>query len=79
MGNDFKTRNLKIVSRPGADCIDVPKINLAGKWLNDAGFTIGNSVEVKVTANCITIRRTKQPSTVNPAIVLRSASNDGIL
>jgi len=67
MGIDFKTRKLKVVPRPGADCIDVPKINLAGKWLNDAGFAIGNPVEVKVTANCITIRRAKQPPTVTPA------------
>ncbi len=33
----------------------VPKINLAGGWLRNAGFEIGKSVKVEVTANKIVI------------------------
>ncbi len=33
----------------------VPKINLSGDWLQNAGFEIGKSVKVEVKANKIII------------------------
>lgn len=38
----------------------VPSIILSGKWLLEAGFQIGEYIEITVYENCFIIRKSKQ-------------------
>lgn len=82
MKND-KTRKLTVTYEsqqrpPWSYYVQVPRIHLSGKWLLEAGFDVGDKVEVIVTANCLTVRKIKQPLTVNPSMTIRAFSGQGI-
>ncbi len=51
-------RQLKIYYRLNKDCTAVPLILLSGKWLEEQGFTVGDSIEVSVEGNEIVIAKT---------------------
>ena len=44
---NMKNRNLKVSAMSGYQYQAVPAIRLSGKWLNAAGFNIGDFVSVK--------------------------------
>ena len=43
----MKNRNLKVIAQSGYRYQAVPTIRLSGKWLNAAGFNIGDFISVK--------------------------------
>lgn len=43
----MKNRNLKVIAQGGYQYQAVPAIRLSGKWLNAAGFNIGDFISVK--------------------------------
>lgn len=61
-----KTKNLKKLSLPTRHLTvsrklgssDMPSLLLAGRWLESAGFNIGDIVQVEVTDSQIVINRT---------------------
>ena len=61
MSTFFKSRSLKISSQYQKQIfkkpIFKPKLILSGDWLQKAGFTIGENVEVKVTNNQLIITK----------------------
>ena len=53
---DKKNRRLKVYGQSnGYNYQDVPTIVLKGKWLQDAGFEIGQSVDVTVDRNVLRV------------------------
>lgn len=51
-----KNRRLKVYGQSnGYNYQDVPTIVLKGKWLEDAGFSIGTKIEVILNNDIITI------------------------
>ena len=51
-----KNRRLKVYGQSnGYNYQDVPTIVLKGKWLEDAGFEIGQSVDVTVDRNVLRV------------------------
>ena len=48
--SDFQPRHRHIGCQP------VPWVQIKGYWLNQAGFTIGTQLSVKVEQGCIVIR-----------------------
>lgn len=55
-------RKLKVLEQHfGADYTPVPTILLKGKWLEAAGFQIGEYVEVSIENDVITITKTTPP------------------
>ena len=56
--NKKETRKLKLYGQSGYRYQDTPAIILKGKWLEDAGFTINDRVEVNVGDGELRIRRT---------------------
>lgn len=51
-----KNRRLKVYGQSnGYNYQDVPTIVLKGKWLQDAGFEIGQSVDVTVDRNVLRV------------------------
>lgn len=57
MKNENKNRLLTVTRKPGTSN-DV-SINIGGKWVEKAGFSIGDIVEVEVKDELIIIRKTK--------------------
>ena len=56
------TRKLKVhYSSMGSSYTEVPTIMLKGKWLEKAGFIIGDYVEVKCSGDKITLTKTTPP------------------
>lgn len=81
MKND-KTRKLTVTYEsqqrpPWSYYVQVPRIHLSGKWLLEAGFDVGDKIEVKVTANCLTVRKIKRPSTVTRQLHNHTFSGQG--
>lgn len=55
---DKKKRRLKVYGQSnGYNYQDVPTIVLKGKWLKDAGFDIGDSVNLEVTDAGLVIKK----------------------
>lgn len=52
----FPSRHLTVSRKPGAT--QTASLMLAGQWLEDAGFQIGNIVHLDVRENEIIIRKT---------------------
>lgn len=52
----YPSRHLTVSRKPGSS--KVASLMLAGQWLEDAGFQIGNIVHLEVTDNQIIIRKT---------------------
>lgn len=50
-----KTRKLKVYGQSGYKYQDTPTIVLKGKWLEEAGFDIGQPISVKVEHQVLTI------------------------
>ena len=50
-----KTRKLKVYGQSGYKYQDTPTIMLKGKWLEEAGFDIGQSISAKVEHQVLTI------------------------
>ena len=48
-------RTLKVYEAPG-DRREVPKIILQGKWLKEAGYEIGDSIEISIDKDQIVIK-----------------------
>lgn len=48
-------RELKVYRQSGYKYQDTPTIMLKGKWLEEAGFDIGQSISVKVEHKVLTI------------------------
>lgn len=46
-----KTRELKVYGQSGYKYKNTPTIILKGKWLEDAGFTIGSNYKVSISEN----------------------------
>lgn len=57
MKKNRKTRKLKVYGQSGYKYQDTPTIILKGKWLEDSGFRIGDTIEVVVSSNSIKIIR----------------------
>lgn len=55
MKENRKTRELKVYGQSGYKYQDTPTIMLKGKWLEETGFDIGQSISVKVEYNVLTI------------------------
>ncbi|WP_158267091.1 SymE family type I addiction module toxin [Chitinophaga niastensis] len=70
MKNQHKTRHLTvnyIHQERTYECKQVPSISLAGIWVQNAGFKIGDKVMVDVEENRIVISRLKpDPSETTP-------------
>ncbi|WP_298709387.1 SymE family type I addiction module toxin [Chitinophaga sp.] len=52
----FPTRHLTVSRKPGSN--DTTSLMLAGKWLKDAGFTMGAIVRLEVWEDKIIIHKT---------------------
>ncbi len=50
-----KIRELKVYGQSGYKYQDIPAIMLKGKWLEEAGFDIGQPISVKVEHQVLTI------------------------
>ncbi|EOF5965431.1 SymE family type I addiction module toxin [Salmonella enterica] len=48
-------RHITVGYRPKQGNTDTPTLNLSGKWLNEAGFSTGTSVTVKISDGCIVL------------------------
>lgn len=48
-------RELKVYGQSGYKYQDIPTIMLKGKWLEEAGFDIGQPISVKVEKQMLTI------------------------
>ena len=69
MKNTNKTRHLTVNYLHQERTYDsklVSRISLAGVWLEDAGFTVGDKVTVQVENNRIVISNQKQEKPVIP-------------
>lgn len=55
-------RKLKVYYSSGSS-EEVPTIILKGKWLEKAGFSIGDYVEVECNGGTITLTKTQPPET----------------
>jgi len=53
----IKERTLKIHVQPNGRFVSYPDIRLAGKWLMDQGFMVGDYVRVMYRKNLIVIKR----------------------
>ena len=53
------TRNLKVYYAYQSGNFHKPFINLSGKWLEDAGFTVGDKICVTVKDNLLVIEPIK--------------------
>lgn len=53
----MKTKNMKVYQGTGRNYVEVPKIVLQGKWLNDLGFSVGDQIIVTCSEDKITIMR----------------------
>ena len=60
--NKKATRKLKVYGQSGYRYQDTPAIILKGKWLEEAGFTINDRVEVNIGDGELRIRRTNPMS-----------------
>lgn len=50
-----EVRELKVYGQSGYKYQDIPTIMLKGKWLEEAGFDIGQPISVKVEHKVLTI------------------------
>ena len=55
MSEDKKTRELKVYGQSGYKYQDTPTIMLKGKWLEEAGFDIGQPISVNIEHQALTI------------------------
>lgn len=55
MNEQTNTRELKVYGQSGYKYQNTPTIMLKGKWLEDAGFDIGQPISVKVEHKVLTI------------------------
>lgn len=55
MRENHKTRKLKVYGQSGYKYQDTPTIVLKGKWLENAGFRIGDSLTISIDSNGIRI------------------------
>lgn len=55
MNEQTNTRKLKVYGQSGYKYQDTPTIMLKGKWLEEAGFDIGQPISVKVEHKVLTI------------------------
>ena len=59
MKENRKTRVLKVYGQSGYKYQDTPTIVLKGKWLENAGFKIGDQLMVTIDSNDIRITKAK--------------------
>lgn len=55
MNEQTNTRELKVYGQSGYKYQNTPTIMLKGKWLEEAGFDIGQPISVKVEHKVLTI------------------------
>ena len=55
MNEQTNTRELKVYGQSGYKYQNTPTIMLKGKWLEEAGFDIGQPISVKVEHQVLTI------------------------
>ncbi len=53
---EMKEKTLKVYYQPGIEKI-YPEIRLAGKWLHDNGFEVGDYIRIAYKSNVILIKR----------------------
>jgi len=63
MKENRKTRELKVYGQSGYKYQDTPTIILKGKWLEEAGFGIGQLIAVEVKNNLLHIKPLKNADT----------------
>lgn len=54
--SEKKQRKLKVYGQSGYKYRDTPTIILKGKWLTEAGFEIGDPIEVELSQGKIVIK-----------------------
>lgn len=63
----MKTKNMKVYQGSGRNYVEVPKIVLQGKWLQDLGFSVGDQLTVTCSEDMITIKRSSDIQNVKSA------------